>query len=145
MPEAAQDLKPGARYELEKPFFADDTYIDEGEVIEYGGMPNEAMKPLNDEARHNLKIFFKINGGKTPPVGDMMEKAMRERPRELSVMREGQERIVPLTGTVAAEGLPRPPTAEPTIRHLPKTDRERVARPVSQSARIDEVPGKGSI
>lgn len=145
MPEAAT-LKSGARYQLEKPLFADDIYIDEGETIEYGGMPNEAMKPLNDEARHNLAIFYKQNGGRTPPVGDMMEKAMRERPREGAVTRIGAEPIVPLTGTVAAEGLPRPASKEPTVKHLPKTEEPRVVRPVSsQSAPVDEVPGKGSI
>jgi hypothetical protein len=144
--EASAKLKSGARYQLEKPFYADDNYIDEGEIIEFDGMPNEAMKPLNEEARHNQAVFFELNGGRTPPLADMMEKAMRERPKEPMVTRLGSNPIVPLTGTVAAEGLPKPRLKEPTVKHIPKSDESRIARQVRmQGANIDEIPGKGSI
>jgi hypothetical protein len=46
------------RYRLIKPLFADDTYFDEESIIDYDGVPNEFMQPLNDAARAQMRAFI---------------------------------------------------------------------------------------
>lgn len=92
------------RYRLVQPFYVDDRKLEPGIVIEYAGIPNEAMDPLNEPARKAMKKFLTSLGpaGRTPPVEEVMEQAMRNRPREPA----------PLTGTVRIDGI-RPPEAKP--------------------------------
>lgn len=134
--------KPGARYQLEKPFYVDDMLIGEGETIEFDGIPNESMKPLNEAGYYNLSEFYRLNGGgNTPSVADMMEKAMRERPREGSVNRLDQQNTVPLTGSVVGDGMPKPKPKEPTVNVVPQEQAPKYIRPVrTQGAGVNETP-----
>jgi hypothetical protein len=46
------------RYRLIKPLFADDTYFDEEAIIDFDGMPNEFMQPLNEPAMEMMRAFI---------------------------------------------------------------------------------------
>lgn len=90
----APEIKP--RYRLLKPFYCDDTYIQEGVEIEFIGTPNEFMEPLNEPAREKLNAFLEKNGGFTPRIEDITYARMLERPKEISLP---QAREIPLMGS----------------------------------------------
>lgn len=71
------------RYRLILPFYVDDQYIAEGVEIEFGGVPNEGMEPLNEPARTRMTDYLgTLEGGRTPRVEDVYYIAMKNRPKE---------------------------------------------------------------
>lgn len=137
----AETMMKGAEYTLEKPFYADDTFIAEGEIIQYDGIPNETMIPNNAAAQNNLRLFYKANGGRTPDLALVMERAMNERPREPTIQRPGEVKTIPLTGGIQAEGLPAVAPKDPTVKHIPQPERPKYVRPIRQQGTIEETPG----
>lgn len=140
-------LKPGAEYQLTKAFYADDTYIAEGEIIRMDGIPNECMEPRNEAARHNLRLFYEHNGGQTPELSEVAERAMQDRPKEVgTVSILSQPKIIPLTGGPQAEGLPKPKDRPKTVEHLPTPEVPKFVRPIAQQGNVEPgFPGKGGI
>jgi hypothetical protein len=71
------------RYQLIAPLYAGDEFMPEGEIIEVDEdfIPNEHMIPLNEPAKAAFQAFMDHVNGKTPDLGDIVEKAYRERPR----------------------------------------------------------------
>lgn len=111
-------------YKLIQPLYADDVYIEaetrgpmglEATVIEFDGEPNEAMEPMNEPARQRMETFFaKLaagnraagrTGDRTPPIGDLVQQAMEERPREMPQRRDD---IPPLANTRFENGAGKP-------------------------------------
>ena len=104
-------------YRLLQPFYVDDVLIDsetvtrngpEATVIEFHGIPNEAMEPLNNAARAQMeKLFQRIAAGNrqagraalaaTPAIGDLAAEAMAARPREMPTRVDG---VPPMSGTL---------------------------------------------
>ena len=120
MPELlVKDPPARPRYRLLKPFYADDNYIAEGVEIEYGGVPNEQMEPLNESAKARMTEFLKLNGGFTPRIEDITYQRMQERPREITLPHTQID--VPLMGTMPNS---KPAVAEPsvTITKVPAQD-----------------------
>lgn len=142
-------LMPGAEYRLTKAFYADDTYIAEGEIIQMDGIPNECMEPRNEAARANLELFFKHNGGKTPELSEVAEQAMKDRPKEeaKTVNVVSKPAMIPLTGGIQAEGLPAQKPKPATVKHIQTPEVPKFVRPIAQQGTVDPggFPGKGSI
>ena len=75
--------KEKPRYKLLKPFYVNDQYIAEDTEIEWTGVPNEQMEPLNDQAIERMTAYLlTLEGGRTPRVEDLMYQTMLKRPRE---------------------------------------------------------------
>ena len=72
------------RYELLAPYFAQDhSLYDEGSVLTYDGIPNEMMRPLNEPAKVAYTNYMRsIPDGKTPPLEEIVYKAMLGRPKD---------------------------------------------------------------
>lgn len=137
---------PTPRYRLIQPFYADDMFIAEGEVIEFAGIPNEAMEPLNESARVKMTEFLKaLPGGRTPPLEQTVAKAMAERPREVTLPRLNEEK--PLMGNLKADGSVNfDPKAEPSVKHLPQPEEPKYVRPIrAQGSIATGSPTPGSI
>lgn len=68
-------------YRLTAPFFGPDNVLyDEGAEIEFDGCPNAEMQPLNDSAGDKYEKFIRsLPDGKTPPLEEIVEKAMNAR------------------------------------------------------------------
>lgn len=103
---------PAPRYLLLKPFYVDDNYIAEGVEIEFGGIPNEQMEPLNESAKARMTEFLKANGGFTPRIEDIVYQRMSDRPREVTMPHA--EKNIPMMGGMTAnhtQAAPPEPTA----------------------------------
>ena len=75
--------KEKPRYKLLKPFYVNDQYISEDTEIEWTGVPNEQMEPLNDMAVEKMTAYLStLEGGRTPRVEDLMYQTMLKRPKE---------------------------------------------------------------
>jgi hypothetical protein len=48
----------GAQYELTEPAYIDDEYLEAGRVITYPGKPGHHMKPVNAEAKAQVKKHY---------------------------------------------------------------------------------------
>lgn len=114
------------RYKLLQPFYADDVLWAEDEVIEFGGIPNEAMEPLNAAAKKKFREFLDLlPGGRTPPLAESIQAAMEDRPRhEGSVRGISRKKEIPLMGDKSLHG-------KGDVRHVdlaPEKERKRPAR-----------------
>lgn len=74
------------RYRLLKPFYGpDDRYYDpeEGdEIIDWDGVPNEQMEPINDPAKMRMTAYLeRLPAGKTPALADIVQAAASLRPK----------------------------------------------------------------
>jgi hypothetical protein len=75
--------KEKPRYKLLKAFYVNDQYISEDTEIEWTGVPNEQMEPLNDMAVEKMTAYLlTLEGGRTPRVEDLMYQTMLKRPKE---------------------------------------------------------------
>lgn len=127
-------LKADAKYRLEKPFYIDDTLYDEGTEIVFGGIPNETMFPLNEDARANLNLFYKSNGGKTPDVADVSEAAYMNRPKEGSVTVVAPRQPPPVMGNINRDGSAiTAPTKPPTVKNVTPPTTPQFVRPIAQA------------
>jgi len=81
-------------------------YIAEDTVIEFDGIPNEAMEPLNEPARARMTAYIKANGGKTPRVEDVMYAHMQNRPKDGEVILPNAVHNVPQQGHLAKPSVP---------------------------------------
>jgi len=114
------------QYKLIKPFYGpNDVFYDpEGgdEIIEWTGIPNEAMEPLNEPAKKRMEAWLNsMPGGKQPQLGDIAQAAMMIRPRYGDVdppFAEFQAAVTKLARELMRkrEGLP----AEETTVRLPQ-------------------------
>jgi len=112
---------PAPRYLLLKPFYVDDNYIAEGVEIEFTGVPNEQMEPLNDSAKERMAKFLEQNGGFTPRIEDIVYQRMSERPREVTMPHA--EKNIPLMGGMTANHTPAAaPEPTATIVKVPTPD-----------------------
>lgn len=107
-------MEEAPRYRLDAPLYAEDVLWPMGKVIEFDGMPNETMSPLNQPARDRMRTFVAgLNEGKTPDVADVMFEAMAARPRHDQI---------PLTGTVKIAGAAIPEFKEPKTKIIEEDD-----------------------
>ena len=68
-------------YRLLKPFYADDTFFEEGMELYFDGTPNEWMEPLNESAKKKSQVYLAfINslpvGGKTKSIDELVQEAL---------------------------------------------------------------------
>lgn len=121
------------RYKLIAPLYADDRIIPEGAIIAFDGTPNEGMEPQNEAAFRRMAEFVATLGpaGKTPPVEEVMERAMRNRPRE----------AVPLMGTTPIVGAAPPAAPKETVEVLVEDTQHPSQNPIRVMGTIkDERP-----
>ena len=109
------------RYRLLKPLYADDNYIAEGIEIEFTGVPNETMEPLNDSAKERMTAFLKANGGFTPRIEDVVYQRMADRPREIT-MPHATQNVPQMGGLTANHTQAAPATPSAVIVNVPKAD-----------------------
>lgn len=153
MPDAVKVVQPPVEqakplYKLIQPLYADDIFIEaetrgpmglEATVIEYEGEPNESMEPMNEPARQNMRVFLdKLaagnraigrQGDRTPPIGDIVQQAMTERPREMPVRRDDTP---PIANTRFENGAGKPfaaPEEKAPQVNIVKTDNPTAIRP----------------
>ena len=131
-------------YRLIKPFYIDDNYIAEGVEIEFTGIPNEQMEPLNAEAEARMTEFLKANGGFTPRIEDIVYQRVSERPQEVSMPR--MEHNIPQMPGVQISGQPaiKPAPAQATITKVP-TAEVRTKKLMGTVVQETPSPGEGSI
>jgi hypothetical protein len=131
------------RYRLTAPFFGPDLQLyDEGFEIEFDGVPNEQMQPLNDAARAKYEAFIRgMPNGATEPLEKIVEKAMMKRNDSL-----GSEEIKTILESIKGMITPQHPENEPVIaptmpseRPLMANDpRARAAMAKSQKTKISQ-------
>lgn len=89
------------RYEVIVPhpggFFIDDVLLPNGEIIDYCGVPNEGLAPLNDAGRQVMEQFLISIGGGTPDLADQSYEAYVNRPRQAALVSARPE--APALGT----------------------------------------------
>lgn len=134
------DLSEKPLYRLIQPFYVDDILIEaetpgrngmEPTVIEFEGIPNEAMEPLNGSARENMGKFLATlaagnraagrSGDRTPPVGDIVYNAVAERPRESPTL---VQNVPPMSGLIIdnPQKFRQAPEREPTVKVVEATE-----------------------
>lgn len=98
-----QQITELPRYKLLAPLYADDAYFEEDTVIEYDGVPNLSMFPLNEAAKVRLEEYASTLS--RLDLGEQVFRAMQERPRhelqpprQPSVSIPGTDVKPPLTG-----------------------------------------------
>jgi hypothetical protein len=120
-----EDAGTVPRYEITTPapggFFVDDILIESGQQIEFYGIPNEQMEPLNQPAREVIALYLASIGGVTPDLADQSYDAYRNRPRQASIV--GNRPEPPPLGTPrsqsnvrvvgASDGVPEMPGVTP--------------------------------
>lgn len=127
------------RYKLLQPFYADDVLWAEGEVIEFGGIPNEAMEPLNKPAKVKMREFLaSLPGGGTPALADAIQAAMEDRPRhEGSVRGVSRPKEKALMGDKSLHG-------KGAVRHVELAPEKEIRRPARIMGTVqDEIPSPG--
>src|SRR5690242_12391265 len=106
------------RYRLLAPFYApNDVHYPVEDIIEFDGVPNESMEPLNRPAEDKLEAYLASLGGYTRDLAEITEEAMNNRPRENEVTVPAPKTDVPIMGNElrAIEGRKRrgrPPKVE---------------------------------
>lgn len=83
------------RYKLIQPFYVDDEYIPEEEIIDTDDdfIPNEGMIPINEPAKAAYKAFMDKVNGATPDLGEIVEKGYRNRPRYETFVPEDNHKV----------------------------------------------------
>ncbi len=76
-----QEERDPPRYLLLQPFYVNDLYIDADQEIEWRGIPNEAMEPLNASAERRMNRWRDSLPSKNRQLGDFVEEAYMNRPR----------------------------------------------------------------
>lgn len=77
------------QYRLMQPFYVKDTYIPEGAVIDWDGVPNEFMEAMNPAAEEKLKEYLqglddgqRAAGRISRKLEDIVMQEVANRPRE---------------------------------------------------------------
>ena len=112
------------QYKLLKQFYADDTLFPEEAIIEFNGIPNEQMEPLNDAAREKMAAFLKSleegmheAGRISRKLEDIVLQEVANRPRENARVTMPQYRPgKPPMGNITAEGAPIKPSITPKTK-----------------------------
>lgn len=138
-PEIPEFKLPGPQYRLSKPLYdnATDTYIPEGAVIDFPGIPNEHMEPLNEAAVKALTDWYKSKGGATPALGDIAAAAVAARAKEPIVPQiqvvSGPKTEPALMGDMSPKGDKKlVPTEKPgAAKVIPQAERPKFVRPTA--------------
>lgn len=123
----------------------DDTLYEQGRVIDYTGVPNEQMLPLNDPAKKAMDAY--LDGLEQHHKRNMIERGLNpeiKRPRDLSDAIEVEKAADKKARVYAAEAGP-----VPQMGHLPgaqkKSDVTIQALPAKQVERQKPVPILGTM
>lgn len=126
-------------YRLLRPFFADDTFFEEGMELYFDGTPNEWMEPLNEAAKKKSQIYLAfINslpvGGKTKSIDELVQEALLRNGSDL----EGAVRDAVSRLTQIKQGKP----AETSQVILPKREEVPVMNNLPGQRRRGRPPTK---
>lgn len=123
------------RYMLIKPLYADDTFFDEESIIDYDGIPNEYMQPLNEPAIEAMKAYVEklMDGLPTPPLADTVERAYQTRPRrEITPIIPRQPQYFENGMPIFREDIPHMPGVRVDGKPIPERQGKKTASAISE-------------